>query len=108
MNIQEAVNRACEEKELIDALTFICNWEADRAIKQAIKNHDENYVDADGKGWDTCFKICIKEVLNLWNKKSDFLNRKKEILNLRQSLKHINEKIEKILQDILKGTGNKY
>ena len=58
MNIKEAVEKACEEPTLIDALSWICVWESERAIAQA----KLNLVDADGKGWDTCFKFCIERV----------------------------------------------
>ena len=66
MNIKEATKRACQEATLIDALSFICLWESERAIKQAIKNNKTGYVDADGKAWDTCFKHCIKSVMDAW------------------------------------------
>ncbi len=58
MNITEALEIACKEPTLIDALSWICVWESERAIKQA----KEGLVDADGKGWDTCFKFCIERV----------------------------------------------
>ena len=59
MNINEAVAIACKEPTLLDALSWICVWESERAIKQARLNQR----DADGKGWDTCFRICLKMVM---------------------------------------------
>ena len=61
MNITEAVERACEEPTLIDALSFICVWDSERAIKQALRNN--------GKSWETCFKICIKAVIEKYQEK---------------------------------------
>ena len=59
MNIDQAVEKACKEPTLLDALTWICVWECERAIKQAKKE----LRDSNGKGWDTCFKVCLKNVL---------------------------------------------
>lgn len=59
MNIDEATKRACEEPTLLDALTWICVWESERIVKQAKKE----LRDAEGKGWYTCFRICLKSVL---------------------------------------------
>jgi len=56
MNFTEAAKRACEEPTLIDALSFICIWNSERAIKQALRNK--------GKHWETFFRICIKEVMD--------------------------------------------
>ena len=54
MNIDEAVERACKEPTLLDALAWICVWESERAIEQALK----------GARWDTCFKLCLNRVLD--------------------------------------------
>ena len=72
MNIKEAVEKACEEPTLIDALSWICVWESERAIAQA----KLNLVDADGKGWDTCFKFYIERVFEVYKKPKSmqFLN----------------------------------
>lgn len=53
MNITEATKRACEEPTLLDALTWICVWESERAIKQAKENSQ----------WETCFRICMESVM---------------------------------------------
>jgi hypothetical protein len=63
MNINDAVKIACKEPTLLDALTWICVWNSERAIKQAKKN----LRDADGKGWDTCFRICLKNIMEKYN-----------------------------------------
>jgi hypothetical protein len=62
MNIDEAVNMACKEPTLLEALSWICVWESERAIMQAKKN----LHDIDGKGWDTCFKPCLRKVMEQW------------------------------------------
>ena len=59
MNITEAVERACKEGTLLDALSWICVWESERVVKQAIKN--------EGKHWETCFKHSIKQVMDNYN-----------------------------------------
>jgi hypothetical protein len=65
MNIDEATKRACEEPTLLEALTYICLWECERAIHQARFNYGSG---ANGAGWDTCFKVCIKNVFEKYNK----------------------------------------
>jgi len=61
MNIAEAVNRACEEPTLLDALTWICIWESERVVKQARVNPQ----------WETCFHICLRLVTEEYWKKND-------------------------------------
>ena len=63
MNIDEAVKEACKRSTLLDALTFICIWESERIVKQAKKK----LYDADGKGWDTCFRFCLAGVVKKYN-----------------------------------------
>jgi len=64
MNITEAVEKACQQPTLLDALSWICVWESERVVKQAKKE----LQDIDGKGWDTCFKVCLKSVMEKYNK----------------------------------------
>ncbi len=59
MNISQATERACKQPTLLDALAWICVWESERIVKQAKRN----LRDAEGKGWDTCFKACLKSVM---------------------------------------------
>ena len=68
MNFKEAIERACQEPTLLDAQTWICIWESERAIKQARENYGSG---TDGAGWDTCFKICLKEVTEEYWKRND-------------------------------------
>jgi hypothetical protein len=63
IKLEEAVEKACKEKTLLDALTFICIWECGRAINQARFNYGSG---ANGAGWDTCFKLCLESVMNKW------------------------------------------
>ena len=60
-NLVEATKRACQEPTLLDALTFICIWESERAIKQAKENPT----------WETCFKISLKSVFENYNTPAD-------------------------------------
>jgi len=60
MNISEAVNRAIQEPTLIDALSSICIWESERIVRQVQNNYGSG---SNGAGWDTCFWICIKLVM---------------------------------------------
>lgn len=58
MNITKAVNKACQEPTLIDALTWICTWESERIVKQARENST----------WETLFRYCIREVMEQYPK----------------------------------------
>jgi len=63
MNFQQAIDRACEEPTLLDALSWIAVWESERVIPIAHKFlSGENPRNGDGSGWTTCFKFLIKEV----------------------------------------------
>ena len=64
MNIDQAVARSCEEPTLLDALTWICVWESERAVHQARFDFGSG---ANGAGWDTCFKVCLKRVIESYN-----------------------------------------
>jgi hypothetical protein len=64
MNFQEAVDRACEEPTLLDALSWIAVWESERVIPIAHRFlNGEIPRNDNGTGWTTCFKFLIKEVL---------------------------------------------
>lgn len=63
MNIDEAIERACQEPTITDAIAWICEWEGQRAIEQAIEYAKTGVrTGSDGKAWDTCFKHCIQRV----------------------------------------------
>ena len=64
MNITEATKRACEEPTLLDALSFICMWEAERAIKQALEHERSGISTAAYGDYDLCFKHCLRSVMN--------------------------------------------
>lgn len=64
MNFNKAIEKACKESTLIDALVSICIWESERIIKQAEKN----------EGWDSCFKICLNTVVKKWRDKNKKFN----------------------------------
>ena len=68
MNLKEAVNRACQEPSLVDALTFIAVWECERAISQA-REFDRTGVrtGAGDAAWDTCFRFCFSAVMKEWS-----------------------------------------
>ena len=67
-NIKEAVIRACQEPTLLDALTWICIWESERVIYQARYNFGSGSNEA---GWDTCFRVCLKQVMESYEKLSN-------------------------------------
>ena len=54
MNFKEAIDRACKEPTLDDALSFICIWESERIVK-FVKEHPN-------QPWETLFKYCITNV----------------------------------------------
>jgi hypothetical protein len=71
MNISEAVDLACKEPTLVDALSWIAVWECERAVYQAKEYFETGKSTAsEGKGWDTCFKFCFEEVILKWNKQT--------------------------------------
>ena len=69
MNIDEAVNKACQQPTLLDALSWIVEWEGDRAVHQALNNYGSG---SDGAGWDTCFRYCLKQVIYNYKTDEDF------------------------------------
>jgi hypothetical protein len=58
-----AVQTACKEKTLVDALSWIAVWECERTISQAKKYFETGISTAAQGGWDTCFKFCFEEVI---------------------------------------------
>lgn len=55
MNITDAVEKACQEPTLVEALSWIAIWETERVVKKVRSEPTEP--------WETCFKICFKMVL---------------------------------------------
>jgi hypothetical protein len=60
-SIRDEAKEACERGSLLDALTHIAIWEAEHVVRQARQNPT----------WDSCFGFCFKEVMRLWEKKSE-------------------------------------
>lgn len=73
VNLDQAVNKACEEKTLVEALTWIAVWETERVIKR-VREYDKTGIStaSDGKCWDTCFTLCFKKTMEKWNEKPEF------------------------------------
>lgn len=68
MNLEEAVNRACQEPSLVEALTWIAVWESERAIKQAVEYDRTGIRTGSGDAaWDTCFRVCFTSVMKAWS-----------------------------------------
>jgi len=66
MDINEATARACQEPTLLDALSWICVWESERGVEQAHENLTNNTPANPDTGamWETCFKACLKSVMD--------------------------------------------
>ena len=71
-NLAEIVRIACEQaSSLVDAISMVCIWESERAIKQAFKWKETGESTAShGGGWDTCFRVCIEAVIEAWEEKT--------------------------------------
>jgi hypothetical protein len=70
MSFQEAVDRACEEPTLADALSWIALWECERVIPIAHNSlNGMGKKGPDGQGWDTCFAYLIREVMEQYPQK---------------------------------------
>lgn len=65
--MQEIVVRACQEKTLVDALTFAAVIECERAIVQA-REFDRTGIStaSHGGGWDTSFRVSFVAVMEAW------------------------------------------
>jgi hypothetical protein len=80
MNMHEAVEEACKQPTLVDALSWIAVWECERAIAQAKKFFETGRRTGDGKCWDTCFKYCIQHVMVAYSNRERMYLEKDEIL----------------------------
>lgn len=69
--LADMVKIVCEQAPtLVDAISAICIWESERAIKQAFKWKETGESTAShGGGWDTCFRVCIENVMEAWEEK---------------------------------------
>ena len=65
MNFQQAIDKACQQPTLLDALSWIAVWECERVIPVAhsFLTDGKPRGSAADQGWDTCFKTLIKEVM---------------------------------------------
>lgn len=68
MNITEALDRACQEPSLLDALTWMAVWENDRAVHQALRNKESGERTPEGGLWETCFRHSFQRLLEHWTK----------------------------------------
>lgn len=67
MNIDEALERACQEDTLTKALSWISVWETERVVAQAFKWKETGVSTAShGGGWDTCFEYLFGRLLEAW------------------------------------------
>ena len=64
MNIDEAIERACQEPTLREALVWIAIWDADRAVQQAKENPT----------WETTFGVCFQRVMARYAQKQKAQN----------------------------------
>lgn len=70
IKLQEAVNRACREASLVEALTWIAVWETERAIDQAVEfGRTGIRTGSNGAAWDTCFRVCFEAIMEAWPKR---------------------------------------
>ena len=67
LSLAEAIKVACEKPTLVDALAFMAELEAERAIRQALCWKETGVSTAShGGGWDTCFRHCFNLVMESW------------------------------------------
>lgn len=60
------IMRACEEKTLAEALTYVAVADCERAIRQAFRNARDGRSDPNGALWDTCFLGLFKSVIKVF------------------------------------------
>ena len=63
---EKIIIKACQEPTLLDALTYACICESERIVKQATTNFGSG---RDGTGWDTCFRVTLKAILDRYDKR---------------------------------------
>ncbi len=66
MSLNEAVDRACAEPTYLRALSWMADWECDRAIRQALRQKETGISTAAHGLWDTCFDHCFRAVALRW------------------------------------------
>ena len=67
MNLKEAVEKACQEPTLTEALTWIAVWETGRVVEQ-VREFERTGIStaSHGGSGDTLFKVCFEEVGKQW------------------------------------------
>lgn len=73
MNYEQAIDRACEEPTLLEALSWIAVWESERVIPVAHQFlSGKSPRNGDGSGWTTCFKFLFNEVMEQYGQQKTF------------------------------------
>jgi hypothetical protein len=67
MNSTEAVERACQESSLVEALAWLAVWETDRVVQQAVECHLTGISTATYGAYDTCFQTLFRALITKWN-----------------------------------------
>lgn len=80
MHIDEIIKNSLKEKTLTDAISYACTIENERAVKQAVKNIENDERDMDGKQWDTCFRHVIRLVMESYMENHNLVLYRKENL----------------------------
>jgi hypothetical protein len=70
MGLPEIVKRACDEKTLLDALTFAAIWEGDRLAHQAMEFQRTGISTAAYGSYDMCFGVTFRAVADEWAAKN--------------------------------------
>ena len=65
LSFPEAVERACQEPTLLDALTWVALWETTRIVAQAVRNERDPRT---GALYDTCFTWYFEQILARYEK----------------------------------------
>lgn len=66
MKLDQILKNALEKPTLVDALSYVAVWENDRAVHEALRNHENKVRTFEGGLWETCFKFLFGEVLKLY------------------------------------------
>lgn len=67
MNFEAAIDEACKQPTLLDALSWIAVWECERVIPNAHSFlNGERSRNENGQGWETCFKFVIDETMKAY------------------------------------------
>lgn len=67
----DLISRAIAKPTLLDAIAFVCLWDTDRAVRQAVHNStpglEKIATHHDGALYDTCTTHLIREVIKAWD-----------------------------------------